>query len=164
MEYSFYQNEEQKQSAFRNRMNEYLMATGIKTLGLLVAVIVITVSVVIWFFTASVAIGIDVYMEAKDGNIELYVLDSELDDRVLEKSLDSPGVLVINGIDCIIVDADVIPREVTWEMESYKRYLGDFQLGDWYYLIQLKGDIPDTVSQTHVIIGWETPAALLFGD
>jgi len=162
MENSFYQDEQQKLIATRDKMNDYLKSTSIRFLGILIIVILITASFLFWFFASSIALGIDALKIAENGRIDLYVPDTELNENHLFNAENFPKIMTIDDQPCTVISISEYPQQVTLEMDPYQRYVGDLEPGNWYYTIKLQGDLPDGISKTHVIYGWASPASLLF--
>lgn len=126
------------------QLNDYIRVSNPGVWAVLTAIVVFLTGVCIWGMFGRLDTVIKVAGECSDEVVICYVKDSDI------QTVQAGMEISINGEQGTITGIETIPVEVTEDMNSYVRYLGELNKGDWVYVVKAEASVKDGVYKVQI--------------
>ncbi|MGM9683444.1 MAG: hypothetical protein ACI3XQ_07585 [Eubacteriales bacterium] len=138
------------------QLNDYIKVTNPGVWMALAAIVILLVGVCVWGVFGKLETKLTVAAVSQDGQTVLYVKESDIS-AVKENMSVSIGD---NAYTVVSVASQ--PVAVTDTISEYARHMGDLSLGEWVYIVQTDGNMPDGAYKAQIVIDSVSPLYFVF--
>ncbi|MGN0316579.1 MAG: hypothetical protein ACI4E1_01450 [Lachnospira sp.] len=138
------------------QLNDYIKVTNPGVWMALVAIVILLVGVCVWGIFGTLETKLSVAAVSQDGQTVLYVKEENV------ASVKEDMRVYIGGDTYKVVSVSSQPVAVSEDMSEYARHLGELQLGEWAYIVQIDGNIPDGSYKAQVVVDSVSPFYFVF--
>ena len=138
------------------QLNDYIKVTNPGVWMALAAIVILLVGVCVWGVFGTLETKLPVAAFSQDGQTVLFVKENDL------SAVKEDMSVYIGGEVYKVVSVSAQPVVVSEDMSEYARYLGELQLGEWVYIVQINGNMPDGVYKAQVVVDSVSPLYFVF--
>ena len=138
------------------QLNDYIKVTNPGVWMALAAIVILLVGVCVWGVFGKLETKLSVAAVSQDGQTVLYVKEDDLS-AVKEKMS-----VYIGDETYKVVSVSVQPVAVTEEISEYARHTGELSIGEWVYIVQIDGNMPDGAYKAQIVTDSVSPLYFVF--
>ena len=138
------------------QLNDYIKVTNPGVWMVLAAIVILLVGVCVWGVFGKLETKLSVAAVSQDGQTVLYVKEDDLS-AVKEKMS-----VYIGDETYKVVSVSVQPVTVTEEISEYARHTGELSIGEWVYIVQIDGNMPDGAYKAQIVTDSVSPLYFVF--
>lgn len=141
------------------QLNDRIKVTNPGVWMILAAIVILLIGICVWGIFGKLETKLTVAAESHDGQTVLYVKESDIS-SVKENMSVSVNDDTDNTYD--ILSISQTPVAVTDEIDEYARHTGGLDLGEWVYIVQIDGTLPDGVYKAQIVTDSVSPLHFVF--
>ena len=138
------------------QLNDYIKVTNPGVWMALAAIVILLVGVCVWGVFGKLETKLSVAAVSRDGQTVLYVKEDNL------SSVKGNMSVYIGDETYKVVSVSVQPVAVTEEISEYARHTGELSIGEWVYVVQIDGNIPDGAYRAQIVTDSVSPLYFVF--
>ena len=138
------------------QLNDYIKVTNPGVWMALAAIVILLVGVCVWGVFGKLETKLSVAAVSRDGQTVLYVKEDNL------SSVKGNMSVYIGDETYKVVSVSVQPVAVTEEISEYARHTGELSIGEWVYVVQIDGNMPDGVYRAQIVTDSVSPLYFVF--
>ena len=139
------------------QLNDYIKVTNPGVWMALAAIVILLIGVCVWgvFGTLETKL-LPVAAVSQDGQTVLYVKENDL-------SAVKENMSVYIGDETYkVTSVSAQPVAVTEEISEYARHTGELSIGEWVYIVQINGNMPDGAYKAQIVTDSVSPLYFVF--
>ena len=138
------------------QLNDYIKVTNPGVWMALAAIVILLVGVCVWGVFGKLETKLPVAAVSQDGQTVLYVKENDL-------SAVKENMSVYIGDETYkVTSVSAQPVAVTEEISEYARYTGELSIGEWVYIVQIDGNMPDGAYKAQIVTDSVSPLYFVF--
>lgn len=138
------------------QLNDYIKVTSPGIWMVLAAIVLLLVGVCVWGVFGTLETKLSVAAVSQDGQTVLYVKEDNV------ASVRENMSVYIGGETYKVTSVGTQPVTVTEEISEYARHTGELSIGEWVYVVQIDGNMPDGVYKAQVVVDSVSPLYFVF--
>lgn len=138
------------------QLNDYIKVTNPGVWMALAAIVILLVGVCVWGVFGKLETKLPVAAVSQYGETVLYVKEDNV------ASVKENMRVYIGDETYKVVSVSVQPVTVTEEISEYARHTGGLSIGEWVYVVQIDGNIPDGAYRAQVVVDSVSPLYFVF--
>ena len=138
------------------QLNDYIKVTNPGVWMALAAIVILLVGVCVWGVFGTLETKLPVAAVSQDGQTVLYVKEDNV------ASVRENMNVYIGGEVYKVTSVSAQPVSVTEEISEYARHTGELSIGEWVYVVQIDGNMPDGVYKAQVVVDSVSPLYFVF--
>lgn len=138
------------------QLNDYIKVTNPGVWMALAAIVILLVGVCVWGVFGKLETKLSVAAVSRDGQTVLYVKEDNL------SSVKGNMSVYIGDETYKVVSVSVQPVAVTEEISEYARHTGELSIGEWVYVVQIDGNMPDGAYKAQIVTDSVSPLYFVF--
>lgn len=138
------------------QLNDYIKVTNPGVWMVLAAIVILLVGVCVWGVFGKLETKLSVAAVSQDGQTVLYVKEDDLS-AVKEKMS-----VYIGDETYKVTSVSAQPVAVTEEISEYARHTGELSIGEWVYIVQIDGNMPDGAYKAQIVTDSVSPLYFVF--
>ena len=138
------------------QLNDYIKVTNPGVWMALAAIVILLIGVCVWGVFGKLETKLPVAAVSQDGQTVLYVKENDL-------SAVKENMSVYIGDETYkVTSVSSQPVAVTEEFSEYARHTGELSIGEWVYIVQIDGNMPDGVYKAQIVTDSVSPLYFVF--
>ena len=138
------------------QLNDYIKVTNPGVWMALAAIVILLVGVCVWGVFGTLETKLSVAAVSRDGHTVLYVKEDNV------ASVRENMSVYIGDETYKVTSVSSQPVSVTEEISEYARHTGELSIGEWVYIVQIDGNMPDGVYRAQVVVDSVSPLYFVF--
>ena len=138
------------------QLNDYIRVTNPGVWMALAAIVILLVGVCVWGVFGKLETKLPVAAVSQDGQTVLYVKEDNV------ASVKENMRVYIGDETYKVVSVSVQPVTVTEEISEYTRHTGELSIGEWVYIVQIDGNMPDGAYKAQIVTDRVSPLYFVF--
>ena len=138
------------------QLNDYVKVTNPGVWMALAAIALLLIGICVWGVFGKLETKLTVAAESLDGHTVLYVKESDVED--IKESM---SVSIGDGV-YTVVSISSEPIAVTDAISEYARHTDGLSLGEWVYIVQIDGNMPDGAYRAQIVTDSVSPLYFVF--
>ena len=138
------------------QLNDYIKVTNPGVWMALAAIAVLLIGICIWGVFGKLETKLTVAAVSRDGQTVLYVKEDNL------SSVKGNMSVYIGDETYKVVSVSAQPVAVTEEISEYARHTGELSIGEWVYIVQIDGNMPDGAYKAQIVTDSVSPLYFVF--
>ena len=138
------------------QLNDYVKVTNPGVWMALAAIAVLLIGICIWGVFGKLETKLTVAAVSRDGQTVLYVKEDDI-----SSVKENMSVYIGDGT-YKVTSVSAQPVAVTEEISEYARHTGGLSIGEWVYVVQIDGNIPDGAYRAQVVVDSVSPLYFVF--
>ena len=138
------------------QLNDYIKVTNPGVWMALAAIVILLVGVCVWGVFGRLETKLSVAAVSQDGQTVLYVKEDNV------ASVRENMNVYIGGEVYKVTSVSAQPVTVTEEISEYARHTGELSIGEWVYVVQIDGNMPDGVYKAQIVTDSVSPLYFVF--
>ena len=138
------------------QLNDYIKVTNPGVWMALAAIVILLVGVCVWGVFGTLETKLSVAAVSRDGHTVLYVKEDNV------ASVRENMSVYIGDETYKVTSVSSQPVSVTEEISEYARHTGELSIGEWVYIVQINGNMPDGVYKAQVVVDSVSPLSFVF--
>ena len=139
-------------------LNDYIKVTSPGIWIILAAVLFMLIGLIVWGAVGKLETKISAVAVSNGGNIICYVRESDIE------SVEKGDVVRIGGAEYAVesISKEPVKAETDNNLSEYALRVGELSAGEWVYLVQFAGEMPEGVYGADIVTGQVSPITFLF--
>ena len=138
------------------QLNDYIKVTNPGVWMALAAIVILLIGVCVWGVFGKLETKLPVAAVSRDGQTVLYVKENDL-------SAVKENMSVYIGDETYkVTSVSAQPVAVTEEISEYARHTGGLSIGEWVYVVQIDGNIPEGAYRAQIVTDSVSPLYFVF--
>ena len=138
------------------QLNDYIKVTNPGVWMVLAAIVILLVGVCVWGVFGILETKLSVAAVSRDGQTILYVKDDNVG------SVQENMSVYIGDETYKVTSISAQAVTVTEEISEYARHTGELSIGEWVYVVQIDGSMPDGVYKAQIVTDSVSPLYFVF--
>ena len=138
------------------QLNDYIKVTNPGVWMALAAIVILLVGVCVWGVFGTLETKLSVAAVSGDGQTVLYVKEDNV------ASVRENMNVYIGGEVYKVTSVSAQPVTVTEKISEYARHTGELSIGEWVYVVQIDGNMPDGVYKAQIVTDSVSPLYFVF--
>ena len=138
------------------QLNDYIKVTNPGVWMALAAIVILLVGVCVWGVFGTLETKLSVAAVSQDGQTVLYVKEDNV------ASVRENMSVYVGDETYKVTSVSAQPVAVTEEISEYARHTGELSIGEWVYIVQINGNMPDGVYKAQVVVDSVSPLSFVF--
>ena len=138
------------------QLNDYIKVTNPGVWMALAAIVILLVGVCVWGVFGKLETKLTVAAVSQDGQTLLYVKEDDL--SAVKENM---SVYIGDGV-YTVVSVSAQPVAVSDEISEYALHLGNLRVGEWVYILQINGNMPDGAYKAQIVTDSVSPLYFVF--
>ncbi len=138
------------------QLNDYIKVTNPGVWMALAAIVILLVGVCVWGVFGTLETKLSVVAVSQDGQTVLYVKEDNV------ASVQENMSVYIGDETYKVTSVSAQPVAVTEEISEYARHTGELSIGEWVYVVQIDGNMPDGVYKAQIVTDSVSPLYFVF--
>lgn len=138
------------------QLNDYIKVINPGVWMALAAIVILLVGVCVWGVFGRLETKLSVAAVSQDGQTVLYVKEDNV------ASVRENMNVYIGGEVYKVTSVSAQPVTVTEEISEYARHTGELSIGEWVYVVQIDGNMPDGVYKAQIVTDSVSPLYFVF--
>lgn len=138
------------------QLNDYIKVTNPGVWMALAAIVILLVGVCVWGVFGTLETKLSVAAVSQDGQTVLYVKEDNV------ASVQENMSVYIGDETYKVTSVSAQPVAVTEEISEYARHTGELSIGEWVYVVQIDGNMPDGVYKAQIVTDSVSPLYFVF--
>lgn len=138
------------------QLNDYIKVINPGVWMALAAIVILLVGVCVWSVFGRLETKLSVAAVSQDGQTVLYVKEDNV------ASVRENMNVYIGGEVYKVTSVSAQPVTVTEEISEYARHTGELSIGEWVYVVQIDGNMPDGVYKAQIVTDSVSPLYFVF--
>lgn len=138
------------------QLNDYIKVTNPGVWMALAAIVILLIGVCVWGIFGKLETKLSVAAVSQDGETVLYVKEDNV------ASVQENMSVYIGDKTYQVTSVSAQPVAVTEEISEYARHTGELSIGEWVYVVQIDGNMPDGVYKAQIVADSVSPLYFVF--
>ena len=138
------------------QLNDYIKVTNPGVWMVLAAIVILLVGVCVWGVFGKLETKLSVAAVSQDGQTLLYVKEDNM------ASVQENMSVYIGDEIYKVTSVSAQPVAVTEEISEYARHTGELSIGEWVYIVQIDGNMPDGAYRAQIVTDSVSPLYFVF--
>ena len=138
------------------QLNDYIKVTNPGVWMALAAIVILLIGVCVWGVFGKLETKLPVAAVSQDGQTVLYVKEDNI-----ASVRENMSVYVGDETDKV-TSVSSQPVAVTEEISEYARHTGELSIGEWVYIVQIDGNMPDGAYKAQIVTDSVSPLYFVF--
>lgn len=138
------------------QLNDYIKVTNPGVWMVLAAIVILLVGVCVWGVFGILETKLSVAAVSRDGQTILYVKEDNV------ASVQENMSVYIGDETYKVTSISAQAVTVTEEISEYARHTGELSIGEWVYVVQIDGSMPDGVYKAQIVTDSVSPLYFVF--
>ena len=138
------------------QLNDYIKVTNPGVWMVLAAIVILLVGVCVWGVFGILETKLSVAAVSRDGQTILYVKEDNV------ASVQENMSVYIGDESYKVTSISAQAVTVTEEISEYARHTGELSIGEWVYVVQIDGSMPDGVYKAQIVTDSVSPLYFVF--
>lgn len=138
------------------QLNDYIKVTNPGVWMVLAAIVILLVGVCVWGVFGILETKLSVAAVSRDGQTILYVKEDNV------ASVQEKMSVYIGDEIYKVTSISAQAVTVTEEISEYARHTGELSIGEWVYVVQIDGSMPDGVYKAQIVTDSVSPLYFVF--
>ncbi|MGM9644943.1 MAG: hypothetical protein ACI3X1_07640 [Eubacteriales bacterium] len=138
------------------QLNDYIKVTNPGVWMVLSAIVILLIGVCVWGVFGKLETKLTVAAVSQDGQTVLYVKEDNL------SSVKENMSVYIGDETYKVTSVSAQPVAVSEGISEYALHLGNLQIGEWVYIVQINGNIPDGAYKAQIVTDSVSPLYFVF--
>ena len=138
------------------QLNDYIKVTNPGVWMALAAIVILLVGVCVWGVFGTLETKLSVAAVSQDGHTVLYVKEDNV------ASVRENMSVYIGDETYKVTSVSAQPVAVTEEFSEYARHTGELSIGEWVYVVQIDGNMPDGAYKAQIVTDSVSPLYFVF--
>lgn len=138
------------------QLNDYIKVTNPGVWMVLAAIVILLVGVCVWGVFGILETKLSVAAVSRDGQTILYVKEDNV------ASVKENMSVYIGDETYKVTSISAQAVTVTEEISEYARHTGELSIGEWVYVVQIDGSMPDGVYKAQIVTDSVSPLYFVF--
>ena len=138
------------------QLDDYIKVTNPGVWMVLAAIVILLVGVCVWGVFGILETKLSVAAVSRDGQTILYVKEDNV------ASVQENMSVYIGDETYKVTSISAQAVTVTEEISEYARHTGELSIGEWVYVVQIDGSMPDGVYKAQIVTDSVSPLYFVF--
>ena len=138
------------------QLNDYIKVTNPGVWMALAAIVILLIGVCVWGVFGTLETKLSVAAVSQDGQTLLYVKEDNM------ASVQENMSVYIGDEIYKVTSVSAQPVAVTEEISEYARHTGELSIGEWVYIVQIDGNMPDGAYKAQIVTDSVSPLYFVF--
>ena len=138
------------------QLNDYIKVTNPGVWMVLAAIVILLVGVCVWGVFGKLETKLSVAAVSQDGQTVLYVKGDNI------ASVRENMSVYVGDDTYKVTSVSSQPVAVTEEISEYARHTGELSIGEWVYIVQIDGNMPDGAYKAQIVTDSVSPLYFVF--
>ena len=138
------------------QLNDYIKVTNPGVWMALAAIVILLIGVCVWGVFGTLETKLPVAAISQDGQTVLYVKEDNV--ALVQENMN----VYIGGEVYKVTSVSAQPVAVTEEISEYARHTGELSIGEWVYIVQIDGNMPDGAYKAQIVTDSVSPLYFVF--
>lgn len=138
------------------QLNDYIKVTNPGVWMVLAAIVILLVGVCVWGVFGKLETKLSVAAVSQDGQTVLYVKEDNI------ASVRENMSVYVGDDTYKVTSVSSQPVAVTEEISEYARHTGELSIGEWVYVVQIDGNMPDGAYKAQIVTDSVSPLYFVF--
>ena len=138
------------------QLNDYIKVTNPGVWMALAAIVILLIGVCVWGVFGKLETKLPVAAVSRDGQTVLYVKEDNI------ASVRENMSVYIGDETYKVTSVGAEPVAVTEEFSEYARHTGELSIGEWVYIVQIDGNMPDGAYKAQIVTDSVSPLYFVF--
>ena len=138
------------------QLNDYIKVTNPGVWMALAAIVILLIGVCVWGVFGKLETKLPVAAVSQDGQTVLYVKEDNI------ASVRENMSVYVGDETYKVTSVSAQPVAVTEEISEYARHTGELSIGEWVYIVQIDGNIPDGAYRAQIVTDSVSPLYFVF--
>ena len=138
------------------QLNDYIKVTNPGVWMALAAIVILLVGVCVWGVFGTLETKLSVAAVSQDGQTVLYVKEDNV------ASVQENMSVYIGDETYKVTSVSAQPVAVTDTISEYARHTGELSIGEWVYVVQIDGNMPDGAYKAQIVTDSVSPLYFVF--
>ena len=138
------------------QLNDYIKVTNPGVWMALAAIVILLIGVCVWGVFGKLETKLPVAAVSQDGQTVLYVKEDNI------ASVRENMSVYVGDETYKVTSVSAQPVAVTEEISEYARHTGELSIGEWVYVVQIDGNIPDGAYRAQIVTDSVSPLYFVF--
>ena len=138
------------------QLNDYIKVTNPGVWMVLAAIVILLIGVCVWGVFGKLETKLSVAAVSQDGQTVLYVKEDNI------ASVRENMSVYIGDETYKVTSVSAQPVAVTEEISEYARHTGELSIGEWVYIVQIDGNMPDGAYKAQIVTDSVSPLYFVF--
>ena len=138
------------------QLNDYIKVTNPGVWMALAAIVILLIGVCVWGVFGKLETKLPVAAVSQDGQTVLYVKEDNI------ASVRENMSVYVGDETYKVTSVSAQPVAVTEEISEYARHTGELSIGEWVYVVQIDGNMPDGVYKAQIVTDSVSPLYFVF--
>ena len=138
------------------QLNDYIKVTNPGVWMALAAIVILLIGVCVWGVFGKLETKLPVAAVSQDGHTVLYVKEDNV------ASVRENMSVYIGDETYKVTSVSAQPVAVTEEISEYARHTGELSIGEWVYVVQIDGNMPDGAYKAQIVTDSVSPLYFVF--
>ena len=138
------------------QLNDYIKVTNPGVWMVLAAIVILLVGVCVWGVFGILETKLSVAAVSRDGQTILYVKEDNV------ASVKENMSVYIGDETYKVTSISAQAVTVTEEISEYARHTGELSIGEWVYVVQIDGSMPDGAYKAQIVTDSVSPLYFVF--
>lgn len=138
------------------QLNDYIKVTNPGVWMALAAIVILLIGVCVWGVFGKLETKLPVAAVSQDGQTVLYVKEDNI------ASVRENMSVYVGDETYKVTSVSSQPVAVTEEISEYARHTGELSIGEWVYIVQIDGNIPDGAYRAQIVTDSVSPLYFVF--
>ena len=138
------------------QLNDYIKVTNPGVWMALAAIVILLIGVCVWGVFGKLETKLPVAAVSQDGQTVLYVKEDNI------ASVRENMSVYVGDETYKVTSVSAQPVAVTEEISEYARHTGELSIGEWVYIVQIDGNMPDGTYKAQIVTDSVSPLYFVF--
>ena len=138
------------------QLNDYIKVTNPGVWMALAAIVILLVGVCVWGVFGTLETKLSVAAISRDEQTVLYVKEDNI------ASVRENMSVCVGDDTYKVTSVSAQPVAVTEEISEYARHTGELSVGEWVYIVQIDGNMPDGAYKAQIVTDSVSPLYFVF--
>lgn len=138
------------------QLNDYIKVTNPGVWMALAAIVILLIGVCVWGVFGKLETKLPVAAVSQDGQTVLYVKEDNI------ASVRENMSVYVGDETYKVTSVSSQPVAVTEEISEYARHTGELSIGEWVYIVQIDGNMPDGAYKAQIVTDRVSPLYFVF--
>ena len=138
------------------QLNDYIKVTNPGVWMALAAIVILLIGVCVWGVFGKLETKLPVAAVSQDGQTVLYVKEDNI------ASVRENMSVYVGDETYKVTSVSAQPVAVTEEISEYARHTGELSIGEWVYIVQIDGNMPDGAYKAQIVTDSVSPLYFVF--
>lgn len=155
MEKQLFREKSIKSISSPEQLNDYVRVTTPGVWVILAAVIVLLVGACVWGVFGHLDTAVPACAVADGGSVICYIKESDIGKVQAGQSV------TVDGAELRLSSVSAEPSEIGEGFDAYTLHVGGLEHGDWVYVAEAEGEVPDGVYTAEIVVDSVKPISFL---